>query len=140
MKKIILMLGTVLFALLVFRPSPGALVSAQGLKLQATPHGTVLSWYDIDAGPTIGYNVYKGSTPGGESATALNGSTLLDLGQACSTSAGTQCSYTDSAVTPGAQGCYVVKASNGTLTSAASNEVCVTTPLAAPTLGVPTVQ
>ena len=76
-----------------------------------------MSW--TAAGGTVtGYNVYRGTTAGGESTTPLNSSPL----------AATATSYADTTVAPGNTYYYVVKAINGAAISPASNEVHATTP------------
>ncbi|HEX4147156.1 MAG TPA: choice-of-anchor Q domain-containing protein, partial [Pirellulales bacterium] len=71
-----------------------------------------LSW-TAAAGTITGYNVYRGTTSGGESSTPLNSSPLP---------AGTT-SYHDTTVVAGNTYYYVVKAIDGSATSASSNEV-----------------
>ena len=70
-----------------------------------------LSW-TAAAGPITGYNVYRGTTSGGESSTPLNSSPLP---------AGTT-SYHDTTVVAGNTYYYVVKAIDNSAVSASSNE------------------
>ncbi len=74
-----------------------------------------LSW-TAAAGTVTGYNVYRGTTAGGESSTPLNSTPL--------SSATT--TYQDTTVTAGTQYFYVVKAVDGTVTGASSNEQSAT--------------
>jgi hypothetical protein len=86
-----------------------------------TPHQTVLQWTASApvSGVTIaGYNVYKSTTKGGESATKSINSTLI-----------TGTTYTDTSVVPGQTAFYVVDAQATTGNqSGPSNEVSATTP------------
>jgi hypothetical protein len=77
-------------------------------------HSVVLSW---GASPTGGvtYNVYRGTSSGKESSSAL-------------TSGVTSTSYTDTNVTPGTNYYYTVKAVDSGGTSAASNEAVADVP------------
>jgi endoglucanase Acf2 len=83
---------------------------------------TVQYAYEIDlswtapAGIVTGYNVYRGSSAGGESSTPLNGTPL------------TGTSFQDTTVTPGSSYYYVVKAVNTSGSSSPSNEATATTP------------
>ena len=95
------------------------------------PHCTNLAWTPSTDGvnPTLAYNIYRGTTAGGESATPLNASPI-DAG--CSST--TTCVYVDTTVSAGATYYYTAKATlNGGL-SAASNEVSAQIPIAAPVL------
>jgi hypothetical protein len=138
-------LALVLFSVLILTLGSGAIQmlgqqKRSNIKLKATPHSTVLQWTDTSAAANIGYFVYVGNTPGGESATHINPS-MVALGTLCTTTA-LYCTYTDTAVVQGAQKCYTVAASDGTRLSPMSAEVCATTPtdpLAAPVLGTPIV-
>ena len=103
------------------------------VKAVATGHQAVLTWSPSSSevlNPIIGYNVYRGSTPGAESAIPLNGKMLVNIN--CSytnvrTGFVTRCTYTDPSV-PAGTWYWTVKASlNGTL-SAASNEATGTAP------------
>ncbi|HEX4146566.1 MAG TPA: choice-of-anchor Q domain-containing protein [Pirellulales bacterium] len=76
-----------------------------------------LSW-SAAAGAITGYNVYRGTTAGGESSTPLNSSPL----PASATS------YADTTALPGNTYFYVVRAINAPLAGPASSEVSVTTP------------
>jgi len=88
--------------------------------LTATVAGTNevdLVW--VAAGGTVtGYDVYRGSTAGGESTTPINSSPL----------AATATSYADTTVQQGNTYYYVVKALDGDELSPASNEVSATLP------------
>jgi hypothetical protein len=85
----------------------------------AATHSVVLTWApsaDGAANPTLGYNLYRGTTSGSESSTPLNASPVA---VGC-TSLGT-CTYTDTTVGVGTY-FYTCKAIlNGAL-SAPSNE------------------
>jgi hypothetical protein len=89
-------------------------------------HGVVLTWSDTDAGPGVGYNVYRGVAAGAESATSIN-ATPIDVG-----TTGTL-SFTDTNVVAGQTYYYTVRATLGGVVSAASSEVSATVPLAVPT-------
>lgn len=95
-------------------------------------HCVVLNWTassDGAANPTLGYNVYKGSTAGGENiSTPLNGTTLSATN--CPTSGA--CTFTDNSVSVGQNVFYVVKASLNGTESVASNEISVKVSPAAP--------
>jgi hypothetical protein len=88
----------------------------------AGTHDVILSW-TISAG-AVGYNVYRGTTSGGESTTPLNSSPEAAV---C---ASTTCTYTDATVVAGTTYYYTVTAvaSNGVTQSAASSEVSATVP------------
>lgn len=93
-------------------------------------HSVTLTWTaSTDSSSTLGYNVYRGTTSGGEASTPLN-SSAIDVN--CS---GSTCTYTDSAVSAGTTYYYVLKAVNTStgLMSPASNEASATVPIAAPT-------
>lgn len=79
-----------------------------------------LSW-TAPAGTVTGYNVYRGTTAGGESATPINGATLI-----------TATTYSDTGLTAGTTYYYVVRAVNGAGPSPASAEASATTQTAAP--------
>ena len=83
----------------------------------AGSHDVILSWTASETSGTVGYNVYRGTTSGGESSTPLNASPINGA------------SYVDESVAPGATYYYVVTAvgSNGTQ-SAASGETEATVP------------
>jgi fibronectin type 3 domain-containing protein len=83
-----------------------------------TGHGITVSWTETNnSDPATGFNVYRGTTTGGESSTALNTAPL----------AATATSYFDSTVTGGTTYFYTIKAldSFGVL-SAPSNEASAT--------------
>lgn len=93
----------------------------QGLKAKAITHQVSLSWTATTSSctGTVGYNIYKGTTPGGESSTPVNTTLISGL------------SYVDTAVTPLASYSYNAKAFCSTSSpslSAVSNEVTVVIP------------
>jgi hypothetical protein len=114
-----------------------------GIRVKATPHSTVLQWTDPSAAAGIGYFIYAGTIPGGESPTQINAQ-MVAVGTLCTTTA-LYCTYTDTAVVQGQQKCYTVAAGDGTRLSPMSAETCATTPvdppppLAAPVMGTPIV-
>jgi hypothetical protein len=121
-------LVVMLMAMSAFAPQK----SQVKVKVSATAggHQAVLTWSpssDGAANPTLGYNVYRGTTPGGESGTALNGTTPVAVN--CTST--TTCTYTDTTITPGTWYWTVKATLNGTL-SAASNEVSGTAAIAPP--------
>jgi kumamolisin len=101
-------------------PTPTTAPSAP-TGLTATPGNSsvTLSWA-ASAGATS-YNVYRGTSPGGEGSTAI----ISDI---------TATTYTDSTVTNGVTYYYEVSATNSVGTSGFSNEVSATP--AAPTLAI----
>lgn len=130
----------IVFGFFVLTASPQAQQRHANIRAKATAHSTVLQWSDPSAAPTIGYFIYAGATPGGESSTHINPQ-MVSVGVLCTTAA-LYCTYTDSAVVQGTQKCYTVSASDGTRVSSMSTEVCATTPadpLAAPVLAPPIV-
>ena len=103
------------------------LFSASQIK---AAHSITLTWTaSIDTSSTLGYNVYRGTTTGAESSTAIN-SSPIDIN--CS---GSTCTYNDTAVVAGTTYFYVVKAVNTStgMMSVPSNEASATVPIAAPT-------
>jgi hypothetical protein len=93
--------------------------SPQTVSLSGTGnHDVILSWTASATPGVMGYNVYRGTTSGGESSTPLNSTPV------------NRTSYMDGNVTPGATYYYVVKAvaSNGVSQSGKSNEVAATVP------------
>ena len=82
-------------------------------------HSVKLDW-GASATPGVTYDVYRGTTPGGEGSTPINTSAITGL------------TFTDNS--PGTSACWVVKAKLGGLWSDPSNEVCVTYPSAPGTL------
>jgi len=93
--------------------------SPQSVSLSGTgTHDIILSWTAGGTSGVVGYDVYRGTTSGGESTTPLNSSPI----------AGT--TYTDSNVQAGQKYYYVVTALNSTETtqSADSNETSATVP------------
>jgi fibronectin type 3 domain-containing protein len=103
------------------------------VRAGATQHSVVLNWTASTvapgAPPVTSYNVYRGTTTGGE--------TLL-------ASAGNATTYTDTAVVAGTSYVYQVTAVNSANESPKSNEVAATIPNAvapnAPVLASPIVQ
>jgi hypothetical protein len=92
--------------------------SPQTVSLSGTgAHDVFLSWSASTSSGVVGYNVYRGTTPGGESSTPLNSTPI----------SGT--SYVDETVTAGTTYYYVVKAVNGSgEQSAASAETEASVP------------
>jgi hypothetical protein len=101
----------------------------EGLRAQASGHSVGLSWTASTSAAgctspcTFGYNVFRGTTSGGESTTPLNATPI------------TGTTYTDSTITLGSSAVtyyYVVQAEEtvGTVvaTAANSNEVSATFP------------
>lgn len=115
MKKmlIVMLLLTVGVGFAQSKPKKKALIA------KATIHSTSLTWNASTTSTVTGYNVYKGTTAGGESSTPINTGLV-------------QSGYVDTNVTPLQTVFYVVKAFDPTSTSpglsAASNEVSATTP------------
>ncbi len=106
--------GTITYA----TPSSGTVSSAPtNLASTLTSGKVALTWSApaSNGGSAItSYNVYRGTSAGGESATAIGTSTSL--------------AYTDSNVVAGTTYYYVVKAVNSVGTSAASNEASRSVP------------
>jgi hypothetical protein len=100
-------------------PPPTATVPRAPTDLTATPgNSTVsLSWSaPSDAGsPVTGYDVYEGTTSGGESTTPVNGATPV-----------TTTSYAVSSLTNGTRYYFTVEALNAVGSSVASNEASAT--------------
>jgi hypothetical protein len=93
--------------------------SPQSAALSGTgTHDVVLTWTASPTSGISGYNVYRGTSVGGESTTPLNSTPLSAT------------TYTDSAVTAGTNYYYVVAAvaSNGSTQSADSNEASAAVP------------
>jgi hypothetical protein len=82
-------------------------------------HQVVLQWV-ASTDTVAGYNVYRGTSAGAESTTALNAAPIVGL------------TYTDSTVTPGTW-FYTVKAIENGVLSPASGEVSTVILPAAPT-------
>ncbi len=103
----------------VFAISVVATVAAPtSLTAKAASTTTVnLSW-TAATGTITGYNIYRGTTAGGESLTPINSSPLP----------ATATSYADSTTLPGNTYYYVIKAVNGAGVSPVSNEAKATLP------------
>jgi hypothetical protein len=88
-------------------------------------HDVILSWTASTSPGVVGYNVYRGTTSGGESTTPLNSSPV-----AAGCTSTTTCTYTDATVVAGTTYYYTVTAvaSNDVTQSADSNEVSATVP------------
>jgi len=84
----------------------------------AGTHDAILSWTARTTSGVVGYNVYRGTASGGESATPLNSSPINGT------------TYTDATVQAGQTYYYVVTAvaSDDATQSANSNEVSATVP------------
>jgi fibronectin type 3 domain-containing protein len=82
-----------------------------------------LNWTASIGSPTISYSIYRGTSPGGESTTALATTTST--------------SYADKTAVNGTKYYYIVKASNSLGTSPASNEASAT-PVAPTPASIPT--
>jgi hypothetical protein len=103
--------------------TPGA---PTGLSATAGNAQVALSWSAPSSNgesPITGYNVYEGTSPGGESATAVNTSLI----------SGT--SYTVTGLTNGTTYYFTVKAVNAMGSSAASNEASASPPNISCTVG-----
>jgi hypothetical protein len=81
-------------------------------------HDVILSWTASATAGVIGYNIYRGTTPGGEGPTPLNSTPISDI------------TYIDENVAAGATFYYVITAvaADGVTESADSNEVSATVP------------
>ena len=91
----------------------------------AGTHDVILSWTASTTPGVVGYNVYRGTTSGGESTTPLNSSPV-----AAGCTSTTACTYTDATVVAGTTYYYTVTAvaSNDVTQSADSNQVTATVP------------
>jgi uncharacterized membrane protein len=98
--------------------SDNASGSPQTVSLSGTgTHDVILSWTASATSGVVGYNVYRGTTSGGESSMPLNSTPVNGT------------TYTDANVTAGATYYYVVTAvSSSDVQSVASNEVEATVP------------
>ncbi len=113
-------------------PTTGVTVPGAPTNLTASAASTTeidLSWV-AGTGTITGYNIFRGTTVGGESTTPLNSSPLSSSAT----------SFQDTTVTAGTTYFYVVKAVDSTVSSASSNEATATATLqpGAPTLLTPT--
>jgi hypothetical protein len=91
----------------------------------AGTHDVILTWAASTTPGVVGYNVYRGTTSGGESTTPLNSSPA-----AAGCTSTTACTYTDATVVAGTTYYYTVTAvaSNDVTQSADSNQVSATVP------------
>ncbi len=99
----------------------GSAVPAAPTQVSATvsyAYEIDLSW-TAPSGSVTGYNIYRGTSAGGEAATPLNTTPITDT------------TYQDTTVTPGNSYYYVVEAVNPAGSSSPSSEVSVTTPTVA---------
>ena len=99
--------------------------STQSATLTGTGlHDVVLTWTASPTSGILGYDVYRGTTSGGESTTPI----ATEVAAACTTLA--PCMYVDTAVVAGTTYYYYVTAvaSNGTTQSSDSNEASATVP------------
>lgn len=111
-----------------------------GLRASVTGHSVTLFWTASTSAatdPTLGYNVYRSTTPGAEAAPALNGAALQAVN--CPTSG--PCTYVDATATAeGTKYYYVLTADSPTRTeSVHSTEASATIPVSsapAPPTGV----
>ena len=93
--------------------SDSATGSPQSVSLSGTgSHDVVLSWTASPTSGVIGYDIYRGTTSGGESSTPLNSTPINGT------------NFTDENVTAGVEYYYLVTsvASDGVTQSAASTE------------------
>jgi hypothetical protein len=92
--------------------------SPQSVSLSGTgAHDVILSWTASTSSGVVGYNVYRGTTSGGESSTPLNSSPINGA------------TFTDSNVTAGQAYYYVIMAVNSSdALSGCSNEASVAVP------------
>jgi centrosomal CEP192-like protein/ASPM-SPD-2-Hydin domain-containing protein len=92
--------------------------SPQSVSLSGTgSHDVILSWTASTSSGVVGYNVYRGTTSGGESSTPLNSSPINGA------------TFTDSNVTAGQAYYYVIMAVNSSdALSGCSNEASVAVP------------
>ena len=93
--------------------------SPQSVSLSgAGTHDVILTWTASPTSGVVGYNVYRGTNSGGESATPINSAPINGT------------TYADENVTAGTEYYYVVMAvaSNDSTLSAASNEASATVP------------
>ena len=109
----------------------------QGLKATASAHGITYVWNaSASTFAGLGYNLYVGTTPGGESATPVNAA-LMGVG--C---IGASCTYTYTNVVPLASYYATLAACvpNGSVNacSVKTQEVAATIPLAPSDIGTPT--
>jgi hypothetical protein len=108
--------GAVTAALTITDSATG---SPQSVALTGTgTHDVILNWTASPTSGVVGYNVYRGTTSGGESATPINSAPINAI------------TYADENVTAGTEYYYLVMAvaSNGSTLSAASNEASATVP------------
>ncbi len=120
-----------------FKIQNSASQGSGALRATATAHGITYTWTASSSTYTgLGYNLYVGTTPGGESATPAN-SALMAVG--CS---GATCNYTYTNVVSLASYYAVlatcVPSGSGNTCSAKTAEVAATIPLAAGDIASPT--
>jgi titin len=93
--------------------------STQSASLTGTSvHDVILTWTASPTAGILGYNIYRGTTAGGESTTPLNSTPVNAT------------TYVDTTVTAGIKYFYVVTAvaGNGTTQGSPSNEASATVP------------
>ena len=93
-----------------------------GLQATPTSNGPVNLAWTAAKGDQVGYNIYRGTTLGGENATPLNGGAPI-----------VTTSYADATAVAGTTYYYIVKAVNAAGSSGASNEYSTLTFPGAPT-------
>ena len=99
--------------------------SPQTVSLSGAGMHDVILYWNPSTTPGVGYNVFRGTAPGGESTTPLNSSPV-----AAGCASTTTCSYTDATVVAGTTYYYTVAAvaSNDVTQSANSNQVSAPVP------------
>jgi hypothetical protein len=102
-----------------FQMTDSAIGSPQVITLSGTgTHDVILTWAAVTTQSVAGYNIFRGTSPSGESSTPLNSTPVQGT------------SYTDESVSAGTTYYYVITAVSqyGATQSAASNEVSATVP------------
>ena len=99
--------------------------SPQTVSLSGAGMHDVILYWNPSTTPGVGYNVFRGTTSGGESTTPLNSSPV-----AAGCTSTTTCTYTDATVVTGTTYYYTVTAvaSNDVTQSANSNQVSAAVP------------
>jgi hypothetical protein len=99
--------------------------SPQTVSLSGAGMHDVILYWNPSTTPGVGYNVFRGTTSGGESTTPLNSSPV-----AAGCTSTTTCTYTDATVVTGTTYYYTVTAvaSNDVTQSANSNQVSAPVP------------